>query len=42
MFALLYAILLKLRPSATTHEVFDRYDERIVIEPHLCDVEKGL
>ena len=42
MFALLYAILLKLRPDASSHEVFDGHDKRIVIEPHLCDIEKGL
>ena len=42
MFALLYAILLKLRPDAPSHEVFDGHDKRIVIEPHLCDIEKGL
>lgn len=42
MFALLYAILLKLRPQVVTCEGSAEHDKRIVIEPHLCDVERGL
>lgn len=42
MFALLYAILLKLRPQTVTCEGSDGHDKRVVIEPHLCDIERGL
>lgn len=41
MFALIYSILLKLRPRAA-YEDSEGHDKRIVIEPHLCDIEKGL